>query len=178
MKRQADGRFRGNRAPIENTDKIEIARWVERETLRLKKMGVSSFETIADLLTRCGRGQHVPTVVPPDGVTFPPDYSITRMGAWKAYRRRMEKEPSLEAREHRKMDTERLEDLYLSLQAGIKKADPKAIEAGVRVLTLKAKVLGYGLPQKLELTGTAGAPIPVALVKEMIERVDRETEEE
>ena len=107
MKRQADGRFRGNRAPIENTDKIEIARWVERETLRLKKMGVSSFETIADLLTKCGRAQHVPTVLPPDGVTFPPDYSITRMGAWKAYRRRMEKEPSLEARDHRKMDTER-----------------------------------------------------------------------
>jgi hypothetical protein len=178
MKRQADGRFRGNRAPIEHTDKIEIARWVERETLRLKKMGVSSFETIADLLTKCGRGQHVPTVVPPDGVTFPPDYSITKMGAWKAYRRRMEKEPSLEAREHRKMDTERLEDLYLSLQPGIKKADPKAIEAGVRVLTLKAKVLGYASPQKLELTGIAGGPIPVALVQEMIERADTELKEE
>jgi hypothetical protein len=178
MKRHADGRFRGNRAPIENTNKIEIARWVERETLRLKKMGVSSFETIADLLTRCGRGQHVPTVVPPDGAAFPPDYSISRMGCWKAYRRRMEKEPSLEAREHRKMDTERLEDLYLSLQPGIKKGDAKAIEAGVRVLTLKAKVLGYASPQKLELTGTAGAPIPVALVQAMIERVDRESKEE
>jgi hypothetical protein len=117
-------------------------------------------------------------VVPPDGATFPPDYSISRMGCWKAYRRRMEKEPSLEAQEHRKMDTERLEDLYLSLQPGIKKADPKAIEAGVRVLTLKAKVLGYVSPQKLELTGTAGAPIPVALVQEMIERVDGEADEE
>src|ERR1700730_11849704 len=150
MKRQPDGRFRGTRAPIEVTDRIEIARWVERETLRLQKMGVSSFDTIADLLTRCGRGQYVPTVVPPEGVPFPPDYSITRMGAWKAYGRRMEKEPSLEAQEHRKMDTERLEDLYLSLQPGIKKADPKAIEAGVRVLTLKAKVLGYTAPQKVE----------------------------
>jgi hypothetical protein len=117
-------------------------------------------------------------VVPPESVTFPPDYRISRMGCWKAYRRRMEKEPSLEAREHRKMDTERLEDLYLSLQPGIKKGDAKAIEAGVRVLTLKAKVLGYASPQKLELTGTAGAPIPVALVQEMIERVDHEEEEE
>ena len=177
MKRHADGRFRGNRAPIENTNKIEIARWVERETLRLKKMGVSSFETIADLLTRCGLGQHVPTVVPPDGATFPPDYRISRMGCWKAYHRRMEKEPSLEAREHRKMDTERLEDLYLSLQPGIKKGDAKAIEAGVRVLTLKAKVLGYASPEKVELTGIAGAPIPVALVQEMIERVAGEAEE-
>jgi hypothetical protein len=158
--------------------KIEIARWVERETLRLKKMGVSSFETIADLLTKCGRGQHVPTVVPPDGITFPPDYSISRMGCWKAYRRRMEKEPSLEAREHRKMDTERLEDLYLSLQPDIKKGDAKAIEAGVRVLTLKSKVLGYASPQKVELAGTAGAPIPVALVQEMIERMDKESKED
>jgi hypothetical protein len=178
MKRHADGRFRGNRSPIENSNKLEIARWVERETLRLKKMGVSSFETIADFLTRCGRGQHVPTVVPPDSVTFPPDYSISRMGCWKAYRRRMEREPSLEAREHRKMDTERLEDLYLSLQPGIRKGDAKAIEAGVRVLTLKARVLGYESPQKLELTGTAGAPIPVALVQAMIARADREAKDE
>jgi hypothetical protein len=100
------------------------------------------------------------------------------MGCWKAYRRRMEKEPSLEAQEHRKMDTERLEDLYLSLQPGIKKADPKAIEAGVRVLTLKAKVLGYASPQKMELTGTAGAPIPVAFIQEMIERVGSEAKED
>jgi len=178
MKRHPDGRFRGNRSPIENTGKLEISRWVERETIRLKKMGVASFETIADLLTRCGRGQLVPTVVPPEGVTFRANYSISRMGCWKAYRRRMEKEPGLEAREHRKMDTERLEDLFLSLQPGIKKGDAKAIEAGVRVLTLKARVLGYESPQKLELTGAAGAPIPVALVQALIERADRDRKDE
>src|SRR5262249_12488196 len=152
MKRHPDGTFRGNRSPSEISSKIEIARWVERETLRLKKMGVSSFETIADLLTKCGRGQHVPTVLPPDGVTFPPGYRISRMGCWKAYHRRMEKEPSLEAREHRKLDTERLEELYLSLQPAIKRGDAKAIEASVRVLSLKAKVLGYESPHKLEVS--------------------------
>jgi hypothetical protein len=90
------------------------------------------------------------------------------MGCWKVYRLRMEKEPSLEAREHRhrKLGTERLEDLYLSLQPGINKGDAKAIEAGVRVLALKAKVLGYAAPEKVELTGSAGAPIPLALVRE------------
>jgi len=178
MKRHPDGRFRGNRAPIEVSNQIQIARWVERETVRLKKMGISSFETIADLLTKSGRGQHVPTVVPPEGVTFPADYSISRMGCWKAYRRRMEKEPSLEAREHRKLDTERLEELFLSLQPAIKKGDAKAIEAGVRVLSLKAKVLGYEAPNKLELTGTKGGPIPVAMVQEMIARVEDEAEEQ
>ena len=177
MKRHPDGRFRGNRSSIHLTNKIQISRWVERETLRLKKMGVSSFETIADLLTKCGRGQHVPTVVPPEGVTFPSEYHISKMGCWKAYRRRMEKEPSLEAREHRKLDTERLEELMLSLQAGIKKGDSKAIEAAVRVLSLKAKVLGYESPQKVELSGTKSAPIPISLVQEMIDRVESEEEE-
>ena len=54
---------------------------------------------------------------------------------------------------------------YGQSKPGIKKGDAKAIEAGVRVLTLKAKVLGYSSPEKVELTGTAGAPIPVALVQ-------------
>jgi hypothetical protein len=90
----------------------------------------------------------------------------------------MEKEPSLEAREHRRLDTERLEDLYLSLQPDIKKGDAKSIEAGVRVLALKAKVLGYESPRKVELAGAGGGAIPVALVQELIERADREAEEE
>src|SRR5215469_16443161 len=134
MKRQPDGRFRGNRAKIQVNDKVLIGRWVETQVIRLKRMGVASFETIADLLTRAGRGEFVPTVSLPEGVTFPADYSITKMGACKAYQRRMEREPSFEAREHRRLDTDRCEEMFLSLQPGIKKGDPRAIEAGVRVL--------------------------------------------
>jgi len=54
MKRHPDGRFRGNRSPAQVTDRILISRWVEREVIRLKRMGIASFETIADLLTRAG----------------------------------------------------------------------------------------------------------------------------
>jgi hypothetical protein len=101
MKRQPDGRFRGNRAKIELTDKVLISRWVEREVIRLKRMGVVSFETIADLLTQAGRGKLVPTVSLPPDVTFPPGYSISKMGCCKAYRRRLEREPSFEVRASR-----------------------------------------------------------------------------
>jgi hypothetical protein len=130
--------------------------------MRLKKMGVTSFETIADLLTKAGRGESVPTVSLPEGLTFPPNYRISKMGCWKAYRRRMDREPSLEAREHRRLDTERLEELFLSLQPGIKRGDAKAIDAAVRVLGLKAKVV-YQTPVKLEVTGKDGAPVPFAV---------------
>jgi hypothetical protein len=90
----------------------------------------------------------------------------------------MEREPSFEAREHRRLDTDRCEEMFLSLQPAIKKGDPKAIEAGVRVLTLKAKVVGYEPPGKLELSGKGGAPIPITLVREVIERVKQEEEDD
>jgi hypothetical protein len=173
VKRQPDGRFRGKRSSIEVTNRILISRWVEREVIRLKRMGVATFETIADLLTRAGRGEYVPTVTLPEGVTFSADYQISKMGCCKAYRRRLEREPSLEAKEHRKLDTERCEEMFLSLQPGIKKGDPKAIQAGVSVLTLKAKVIGYEAPTKLELLGNSAAPIPIALVREIIDRSEK-----
>jgi hypothetical protein len=121
MKRHPDGRFRGNRAKIQVTDKALISRWVEAQVIRLKRMGVSTFETIADLLTRAGRGELVPTVSVPPEVTFPSDYSISKIGCWKAYRRWLEREPSLEAEEHRKMDIERHEEHYFLLQPGLRK---------------------------------------------------------
>jgi hypothetical protein len=174
MKRQPDGKFRGNRCAVKVSEKILIARWVEKEVIRLKRMGMATFESIADLLTRAGRGEYVPTVTLPEGVAFPADYQISKMGCCKAYRRRLEREPSLEAKEHRRLDTERCEEMYLSLQPGIKRGDAKAIEVGVRVLTLKAKVIGYEAPTKIELFGNNAAPIPIALVREIIDRAEED----
>jgi hypothetical protein len=148
VKRHPDGRFRGNRAKSELTPKVLISRWVEQQVIRLKIMG-ASFEAIAGLLTQSGRGDFVPTVCPPSGVTFPPGYSISKMGCCKAYRRALDREPSLEAREHLKTDIARSEELYLSLQPGIKKGDPKAIEAAIRILNHKAKIIGYLDPSKM-----------------------------
>jgi hypothetical protein len=71
------------------------------------------------------------------------------MGCCKAYRRRMEHEPSLEAQEHRRLDIDRLEELYLSLQPRIKKGDSKAIEVAARILMLKSKIISYQTPSKI-----------------------------
>jgi hypothetical protein len=176
MKRQPDGRFRANRSAIQVSNKILISRWVEREVIRLKRMGMT-FETIADLLSRAGRGELVPTVSLPEDVSFPPDYTITKMGVCKAYRRRMEREPSLEAREHRLLDIARLEELLLSLQPGIKRGDYKAIEVAVRVLMQKGKIVGYETPSKIELLGNSGAPLPIALLREAIEMAEQEQDD-
>jgi hypothetical protein len=179
MKRNPDGTFRGNRSPSRITDRIVISRWVETEVIRLKRMGIVSFETIADLLTRAGRGESVPVTLPP-GVTFPPNYRISKMGCSKAYRRRMEKEPNLEAAEHRRLDTERCEELFLALQPGIRKGDPRTIEAAVRVLGHKAEINGLKAPARVEMTGKDGGPMTVASFRRLCEEVEANgnTEEE
>ena len=174
VKRHPDGRFRSNRSSIRVTTKIVISRWVEREVIRLKRMGVGSFETIAELLTKAGRGELVPTVSLPADVNFPSDYKISKVACAKAYKRGMEREPSFEAREHRQLDVNRCEELFFSLQPGIKRGDPKSIEAGVRVLTLKAKVIGYEAPTKIELLGNNATPIPIAVVREIIDRSEKD----
>jgi hypothetical protein len=135
-------------------------------------MGIASFETIADLLSRAGRGEQVPTVTLPEGVTFPPHYRTSKMGCCKAYRRRMEKEPNLEAAEHRRLDTERCEELFLSLQAGIRKGDPRTIEAAVKVLAHKSEINGLKAPARVEMTGKGGGPMTVESFRRLCEEVE------
>lgn len=172
MKRHLDGRFRGNRSPSQISDRILISRWVEREVIRLKRMGIASFETIADLLSRAGRGELVPTVTLPEGVIFPPSYRISKMGCSKAFRRRMEREPNLEAAEHRRLDTERCEEMFFSLQAGIRKGDPRSIEVAVRVLAHKAEINGVKAPARVEMTGKDGGPMSVESFRRLCEEAE------
>jgi hypothetical protein len=173
MKRNPDGTFRGNRSPSRITDRILISRWVETEVIRLKRMGIVSFETIAELLTRAGRGESVPVTLP-HGAVFPSNYRISKMGCSKAYRRRMEKEPNLAAAEHRRLDTERCEELYLALQAGIRKGDPRSVEAAVRVLGHKAELNGLKTPARVEMTGKDGGPMTIETFRELCEEVEND----
>ncbi|MGO9601787.1 MAG: hypothetical protein ACLQAT_00010 [Candidatus Binataceae bacterium] len=64
--------------------------------------------------------------------------------------------------ENQQFVTHRLEELFLSLQPAIKRGDSKAIEAAVRVLGLKAKVL-YPTPMQVDISGKNGAPITLAV---------------
>jgi hypothetical protein len=46
------------------------------------------------------------------------------------------------------------EEMFLSLQAGIRKGDPRSIEVGVKVLVHKAEMNGYKAPARVNMTGS------------------------
>jgi hypothetical protein len=149
------------------------ARWVEAETVRLKHMGLS-FDAIAEQVSRVGRGQAQPIVDVPKGVTFPSDYTISKQACHKAFTRALAREPALAAEESRKLDTARCEEMFFNLQPGIRKGNPRSVEAGVKVLRHAAQINGYNAPQRHELTGKDGKPLTVVQLLEAIGDLDDE----
>ncbi len=167
MKRQPDGTWRGTRQAVVVSDSVRRARWIEAETIRLKRMGLS-FDAIAGQISRVGRGQAQSLVEIPAGLTFAPDYTISRQACHKAFKKAIAREPSLELEEFRKLDTERTEEMFMNLQPGIRKGNPRAIEVGLKLLEHTAKIQGYNAPQKHELTGKDGQPLTLLQVLETI----------
>jgi hypothetical protein len=76
MKRNLDGTWRSTRKAIIVSEAVRRARWVEAETIRLKRPGMS-FDQIAEHITNVGRGQAQPMVVTSD-ISFPADYQISK----------------------------------------------------------------------------------------------------
>src|SRR6266478_2090628 len=147
MKRNLDGTWRSTRRPIIVSEAVRRARWVEAESIRLKRMGFFSFEEIAEHITSVGRGLAQPIVATSD-ISFPSDYRISRQACHRAFKKALAREPSLEVEELRKIDSQRCEEMYLNLQPAIRKGDPPAVAVGVKVLGHKAKINGYAAPQK------------------------------
>ena len=167
MKRQPDGTWRNARRPVVVSEAVYRARWVEAETVRLKHMGIS-FDAIAEQITRVGRRQAQAIVTIPDGVEFPPDFQISRQACHKAFKKAVAREPALATEEFRKLDTARCEDMFLNLQPGIRKGNPRSVEAGVKVLRHEAQINGYAAPQRHELTGKDGKPLTLVQLLEAI----------
>jgi hypothetical protein len=157
MKRHPDGRWRNTKEAVVVSEVILKARWVEAETIQLKRMGLS-FEAIAEQITRIEQGQALPLTAMPAGLSFPPNYAISRQATHKAFRKAIAREPMLEAEEFRKLDNARSEDMFMGLQPGIRKGNPRAVEVGIKVLDHAAKIQGYAAPQRHELTGKDGKP--------------------
>jgi len=153
------------------------ARWVEAETIHLKRIGLT-FDAIADQITRIGRGQAQPIVALPDRVTFPADFQISRQACHKAFRKAIAREPSLAAEEFRKLDTARCEEMFLNLQPGIRKGNPRSVEAGVKVLRHAAQINGYAAPQRHELTGKDGTPLTLVQLLEAVGPIDEGEDED
>ena len=166
-KRQPNGKWRGTRQPVVLSEAVLRARWVEAETIHLKRMGLS-FDAIAEQITRVGRRQAQAIVTIPAGVTFPPDFQISRQACHKAFKKAVAREPSLAVEESRKLDSSRCEEMFLNLQPGIRKGNPRSIEAGVKVLRYTAQINGYAAPQRHELTGKDGKPLTILQVLEAI----------
>ena len=106
MRRQPDGTWRGTHRPIVVLPSVLRARWIEAETLHLKRIGLT-FDAIAEQIARIGKRQAQPIVEIPDEVTFPPDFQISRQAIHKAFRRAIAREPSLATEEFRKLDSAR-----------------------------------------------------------------------
>jgi len=173
MTRQPDGRWRGNQEPVVVSQAALRARWIEAEVLHLKRIGLT-FEAIADQITRVGRGQAQPITPMPEGVGFPPDFHISRQGCHKAIKKALAREPALAVEEFRKVDTARCEDMFMNLQPGIRKGNPRSVEAGVKVLRHSAQINGYAAPQRHELTGKDGKPLTLVQLLEAVGEIGDE----
>jgi hypothetical protein len=134
------------------TDGFLIARWLERECLRQKKLGIS-YATIADLINQAAAGKQGTGVVLPDPdiVTLPPGYSTTAMTCCRAVRRALNREPAQAAEEYRNLDTARLEDWLLAMAGAVRKGDALAIRTSLELLKHKADLNGYGPSKKSEV---------------------------
>ena len=109
MTRNLDGTWRSMRKPIIVSEAVRRARWVEAESIRLKRMGFS-FEEIAEHITSVGRGQAQPMVATSD-IDFPADYQISKQACHRAFKKALTREPALEVVELRKLDTQRCEEM-------------------------------------------------------------------
>jgi hypothetical protein len=167
MKRNADGTWRSPRKPGATSESVIRARWLEAEVLHLKKMGLS-FEAIAEQISRVGQGRAAPLAPLPDGVRFAENFRISRQACHKALKRALLREPSMAAEELRKIDTARCEELFMNLQPGVRKGNPRAVEASVKVLRHVAQLNGYAAPQRHELTGKDGRPLTLVQLLEAV----------
>jgi hypothetical protein len=144
--------------------KLLRGRWVEAQVLRLRIRllpGLSSFEAIADRLTEVGRniaagGRNDPARSacedPPEGVTFPPDYSITPRACCLAAARALNRVSKGEAEAYRELYTERIEEWISRLRPKIIDGHVPAINAAMRGTAALARMHGVYQPIKIDVT--------------------------
>jgi hypothetical protein len=171
--RNSDGTIRRTNEPRLLTNRSLIARWVESEALHLKRLGMS-FEKIADHIVAVAHGQQQAMVPVPEQAQFSEEYSVSAQAVHRAFQRGIARFPNTEAEAYRKLDTERCEDLFLSLQPGIRKGDPRSVEVGVKVLAHKAEINGYQAPARIEMTGKDNGPLTIELFRQLCDAAEKE----
>src|SRR5208282_1735051 len=102
--RNSDGTIRRANKPKQLTSRSLIARWVEAETLHLKRLGMS-YQAIADHISGVAQGQRKAMVPVPAQVEFPQAYRISMQAVHRAFQRAIVRLPNAEAAALRKLDT-------------------------------------------------------------------------
>src|SRR5215472_5227830 len=151
--RNSDGTICHTNKTKRLTNRSIIARWVEAETMHLKRLGMG-YQAIADHIVGVAHGRQKAIVSLPQAASFSEAYSISAQAIHRAFRRAIVRLPNAEAAELRKLDSERLEDMLLSLQPGIRQGDPRSVEVAVKVLAHKAEINGYKAPARVEMSGS------------------------
>lgn len=162
------------RYPNGKEDVIRV-RWMEGEALRQLTLGLT-YRQIAQVIVDIARGVTTPASVGiemPAHVTFPPDYTLTHKRVHDLVQRALDRVPMLEAPAVRKLEMARLEEMWARLQPGMRKGDVRSIEAGIRVMERKARLLGLDMPTKMAMTDPEGQGIPLETIRRVMERVDR-----
>jgi hypothetical protein len=127
-----------------------ITRWVEAEVLRLKRFGLT-FGSIAEQIAAVARKQASPLGPLPTGIELPSDFRISDRGCSKAYFRALNREPALEVKQLRRLQTDRCEEQWMHLQPLMRKGNPAAIAAGVKVMAHQAEINGIKPPEELDV---------------------------
>ena len=176
MKRQPDGTWRSTRQPVVVSESVRRARWIEAETIHLKRIGLS-FDAIAQHITRVGRRETTAAGAAPEGITFGANFTITKQACHRAFRRAIAREPALEVEELRSLDHARSEEMFMNLQPAIRKGNARSIEVGIKVLDHSAKINGYAAPQKHELAGKDGKPLTLVQLLEAVGPIEEDDDE-
>jgi hypothetical protein len=137
-----------------------------------------SYQAIAEHITAVAQRQRNPIVAPVDGMRFTEGYRISTQAVHAAFKRGIVRLPNAEAAELRKLDSERLEDMLLSLQPGIRQGDPRAVGVGVKVLVHKADINGYKAPARVQMTNDSRIKVDLEQETRMLADLNRLTVEE
>jgi hypothetical protein len=120
------------------------ARWLERECLRLKKLGVS-YLTIADMITRAAAGERNGVQLPDrEDNVLPAGYRVSHVACYKAVKRALYREPNQQANELRRIDVQRINGWLLNMAGRLQAGEPDAIRAALQALKQLADLNGYG----------------------------------
>jgi hypothetical protein len=96
-----------------------------------------SYQAIADHIVGVAHGHQQAMVPIPEDAQFPKEYRISTQAVHGALRRGIVRLPNAETVELRKLDTERCEDMFLSLQPGIRKGIRAVSKSASRCLRMR-----------------------------------------